>query len=432
MKEQVKIPTGKVERALNFVGAGAKVGGNYVKYWVKKGMGDQNAREDLDKSNADDIYNTLSTLKGSALKVAQMLSMDKNLLPTAYQDKFQLAQYSAPPLSYPLVKRTFTQELGQSPDSVFDSFTQKAVHAASIGQVHKATLDNKTYAVKVQYPGVAESVSSDLKMVKPIAVRLFNMQGTDIDKYFDEVRGKLLEETDYVLELNRGKKITEACKHIEGLSFTEYFPELSSERILTMSWMEGEPLSEFLKKNPSQELRNYLGQAMWDFYHFQIYKLKMVHADPHPGNFIITNENKLGVIDFGCVKEIPTHFFDNYFELLNPKTMENESRFEQILYNLDFLLKEDDKTKIPFYKNVFKQMIMLLSKPFYTKEFDFSDPAFFGEIYALGEKFSKMKELKEANGARGSQDGLYINRTYFGLYNMLHLIGATIKTELPE
>jgi predicted unusual protein kinase regulating ubiquinone biosynthesis (AarF/ABC1/UbiB family) len=432
MKEQITIPTGKVSRALNFVGAGAKVGANYVKYYVKKQVGDeQKARDEMDQSNADDIYQTLSTLKGSALKVAQMLSMDRNILPAAYQDKFQLAQYSAPPLSYPLVKRTFMSELHQDPEKLFDRFNTVASHAASIGQVHQAEKGGKTYAVKIQYPGVAQSVSSDLRMVRPIATRLFNLQGSDINKYFDEVRIKLLEETDYPLEMKRGRMISEACRHLDNTVFPEYYSEWSSQRILTMSWMHGRPLPEFLATNPSVEDRNKIGQALWDFYHYQIYHLKMVHADPHPGNFLVDDSGRLVVLDFGCVKEIPESFFRDYFKLLTPGILEEEEEFHQTLYALDFLLKDDDPQKVPFYTSVFKQMISLLSRPFYTETFDFSDATFFNEIYATGERFTSMKELKEANGARGSQHGLYINRTYFGLYNLLHIIQAKVDTRIP-
>jgi len=432
LKEQIKIPTTKVQRALKLVGTGAKIGGNYVKYWTQKSLGNEEAKNNLDESNATDIYDSLSELKGSALKVAQMLSMDKNILPQAYQNKFQMAQYSAPPLSYPLVLRTFKQELGKSPLDIFESFSQKAIHAASIGQVHKAIWQGKQLAVKIQYPGVAESVNSDLKMVKPIATRLLNLQGASIDKYFEEVREKLLEETDYHLELKRGQWIADQSKELEGVVFPKYYKEISSKRIISMEWIEGKPLQEFLNQNPNQETRNKIGQMLWDFYHFQIYNLKLVHADPHPGNFLVTPKNELAVLDFGCVKEIPTHFFDNYFELIRPETIQNPARFDEILYNLEFILKEDAADKVPFYKKVFRDMIMLLSKPFYKESFDFSEPSYFKEIYDLGEKYSKMKELKEANGARGSQHGIYINRTYFGLYNLLHMLGATVQTKIPN
>jgi predicted unusual protein kinase regulating ubiquinone biosynthesis (AarF/ABC1/UbiB family) len=166
---QDKIPTSKVERAMKLVGTGAKIGGNYLKYYAKKTINAEISKEELHANNANDIYQSLSQLKGSALKVAQMLSMDKNLLPRAYTDKFALSQYSAPPMSGPLVVRTFQKSVGKSPFDVFDKFNTQCSAAASIGQVHQAEKDGKRMAVKVQYPGIADSIQSDLKMVKPVA-----------------------------------------------------------------------------------------------------------------------------------------------------------------------------------------------------------------------------------------------------------------------
>src|SRR5690606_27441651 len=113
VKEQESIPVAKVQRAAKFIATGAKVGGNYVKHYAKKMVNPSLDKEELHSNNATDIYNSLSELKGSALKVAQMMSMDKNLLPRAYQDKFTMAQYSAPPLSYPLVVKTFQKYFGK-------------------------------------------------------------------------------------------------------------------------------------------------------------------------------------------------------------------------------------------------------------------------------------------------------------------------------
>src|SRR5690554_808775 len=159
-KEQGSIPVSKVQRAAKFLSTGAKVGGNYIKHYAKKIADPSLDRQELHTNNANDIYRSLSELKGSALKVAQMMSMDKNLLPQAYQDKFSMAQYSAPPLSYPLVVKTFQKQFGKLPEQIFDTFTKSAVNAASIGQVHQAILEGKKLAVKVQYPGVADSLSS--------------------------------------------------------------------------------------------------------------------------------------------------------------------------------------------------------------------------------------------------------------------------------
>ncbi|MEZ4803982.1 MAG: AarF/ABC1/UbiB kinase family protein [Bacteroidia bacterium] len=428
MKEQIKIPTSKIQRAASFAGAGAKIGGNYLKYYLKKAVDSGTNRDELNEDNAEDIYDTLSKLKGSALKVAQMLSMDKNLMPKAYQNKFQLAQYSAPPLSYPLVLKTFQQEFKKEPLELFDSFGKSAMHAASIGQVHKATIKDKTFAVKIQYPGVADSVSSDLKLVKPLATRILNLKGKDIDKYFKEVENKLLEETDYKLELKRSIEISKACSKVNGVFFPNYYPEYSSNRILSMDWIDGLPLSEFVKGNHSQDVLNKVGQAIWDFYLHQIFVLKSVHADPHPGNFIITADNQVGVIDFGCVKEIDPIFHKDYFTLLDSEAINNDILFTHILFKLEYLLKEDSAKVVPVLKKSFKEMLDLLGRPFNSDTFDFSDDSYFKQIYDLGERFSKMIELKEANGARGPQDAIYINRTCFGLYGILNILGSKIDT----
>ncbi|MDF9795774.1 putative unusual protein kinase regulating ubiquinone biosynthesis (AarF/ABC1/UbiB family) [Catalinimonas alkaloidigena] len=432
MKEQSRIPTSKVQRASRFVRTGAKVGGNYVKYYAKRAFNPQHSREDLHLDNAEDIYEGLSELKGSALKVLQMMSMDKNLLPTAYGDRFAMAQYSAPPLSFPLVIKTFNKYFGKSPDQLYDTFSKNAKNAASIGQVHEATLEGKTLAVKIQYPGVASSVSSDLKIVKPFAIRLFNINERDLDHYMEEVESKLLEETDYDLELKRSVEISEQCGHIDNLYFPNYYPELSCEKIITMDWLEGKHMKEFLQDNPSQEVRNSIGQALWDFYDFQIHQLQQVHADPHPGNFLMRKDGTLGIIDFGCVKVIPEDFYQKYFKLIRKDMLINEQELDDIFFDLQFINENDSEQDKKLFKGIFKEMIGLLGKPFHHDEFDFADDTYFQQIFALSEKVSNMKEVRESRSARGPRDALYINRTYFGLYNLLNALQANVVTRKPE
>jgi len=432
IKEQESIPTSKVQRASKFISAGAKVGGNYVKHYAKKMVNPSLTKDDLHTSNAADIYSSLSELKGSALKVAQMMSMDKNILPRAYQDKFIMAQYSAPPLSYPLVVRTFQKYFGKLPEAMFDTFTKSAVNAASIGQVHKATRDGKNYAVKIQYPGVADSVSSDLKMVRPFAYRLLNMNEQELDHYMDEVEEKLLEETDYELEVLRSKEISLACSHIPNLKFPTYYPELSSERIITMDWLDGLHIKEWMETNPSQEERNKIGQALWDFYHHQVHNLKQVHADPHPGNFIIQEGTNLGIIDFGCVKVIPQDFYHGYFSLIKKDLLIKEEELNQIFFDLGFVSDKDTPEEQVYFKSVFKEMISLLGEPFHSEEFDFAEDAYFNKIFMMGDRISNDKMFKKSKQARGSRHGLYINRTYFGIYNLLNQLGAKIVTTKPD
>jgi predicted unusual protein kinase regulating ubiquinone biosynthesis (AarF/ABC1/UbiB family) len=428
MKEQNSIPTSRFSRTGKFIKTGAKLGGNYLKYYSKRLVSDEEAANaDLQRDNAADIYDTLSELKGSALKVAQMMSLDQGLLPAAYTDKFAQAQYSAPPLSYPLVVKTIQSTLGSGPGELFDSFDKSATAAASIGQVHKAQKAGKTLAVKVQYPGVADSISSDLKMVKPIVSTMFNISGSEIDHYLGEVEARLLEETDYQLELQRSKDITKACAHLKGLVFPVYYPELSGKRVLTMDWLEGLHLDAYLKTNPSQEERNRAGQLLWDFYDHQIHSLMQVHADPHPGNFLFRPEG-LGVIDFGCVKTFTPEFHDLYFQLMQPAVEKDAGAFNKLLYQLNFLLESDNPTEVAHFTGVFADVLNLLGRPFFNDRFDFSDQAYFNEIYALSDLYTNDKLLRKAKAARGPKDAIYLNRTYFGLYSILNRLGAKVDT----
>jgi len=420
MKTIDSIPTGKISRASKLVKTGAKVGVNYLKYYGDKiTKTEEQAKDRLDQNNAEDIYDGLKQLKGSALKVAQMLSMEKSILPQAYVEKFSLAQFSVPPLSAPLVEKTFKKYFGKLPSQIYDAFNLNSVNAASIGQVHLAEKDGKKLAVKIQYPGVAESISSDLAMVKPIAIKMFNIKGKDSDKYFREVEDKLVEETNYILEVAQSKEIVNACKHIPNLKFPRYYEELSSERIITMDWMQGEHLSEFTAYNTDQNKANQLGQALWDFYMYQMHVLKKVHADPHPGNFLVSKEGDLIALDFGCMKAIPEDFYVPYFELAVRDNIENRDFFNEKMYQLEILKAEDTKEETLFFTALFHEMLSLFTQPFDGDVFDFSDPKFFDAITELGQKYSKSTELRKMNGNRGSKHFIYINRTFFGLYNLM-------------
>jgi len=426
MKIQESMPTTKVERSAKFVKTGFQIGGNYIKHYSKKIFNPDLSRDELNEDNASDIYNSLSELKGSALKIAQMLSMDKNILPRAYVDKFTQSQYNAPPLSGPLIVRTFSKSFGKSPEKIFDKFTIKSTHAASIGQVHEAELNGKKLAVKIQYPGVGDSISSDLKLVKPFAFRLLGMTEKELNIYIKEVEERLLEETDYELEVRRSIQFSEACKDLANVVFPSYYPELSSSRIITMDWLEGMHLKEFLQTNPSQALKNKIGQALWDFYNFQQHELRAVHADPHPGNFLITKDDQLGVIDFGCIKEMPTDFYHPFFSLTSTDLFEDKEATIDAFRQLEMILPNDNEAQIEFYYKAYKEMISLFAKPYVNSVFDFSKKDFFDELYAYGEKITKMPEFKQA---RGVKHFIYINRTNFGLYNILHELQATVRTD---
>lgn len=426
MKEQNTIPSSKTGRSARFVKTGIQIGGNYIKHYSKRLFNPELGREELNEDNAQDIYNSLSELKGSALKVAQMLSMDKNILPQSYTDRFSQSQYNAPPLSGPLIVRTFTKNFGKAPEQIFDKFELVSKNAASIGQVHSAELNGKKLAVKIQYPGVADSISSDLKMVKPFAFRLLGMSEKELNIYMKEVEERLLEETDYELEVRRSIEFSEACSALENVVFPTYYPELSSKRIITMDWIDGMHLKEFLETEPSQEIRNKIGQALWDFYNFQQHHLRAVHADPHPGNFLITPDMKLCAIDFGCIKEMPDDFYYPFFSLVSNDIINNKVKTLEAFRALEMIQKDDTDSQVEFYYRNYREMIGLFAKPYAGDFFDFSDDSFFRELYLHGERIANMPEFKQA---RGVKHFIYINRTNYGLYSILHDLKARVNTQ---
>jgi predicted unusual protein kinase regulating ubiquinone biosynthesis (AarF/ABC1/UbiB family) len=430
LKTLDSIPTHKIERATKLVSTGVKIGGNYLRYYGEKLIRGEEDKDKLNANNAKDIYDGLKELKGSALKVAQMLSMEKNLMPQAYVEQFSLAQFSVPPLSGALVKKTIRKYLGADPEALFDTFSMQSENAASIGQVHRATKEGKALAVKIQYPGVANSIRSDLAIVKPIALKMFNLKGKDTDRYFEEVENKLLEETDYLQELQSSQMISEAAKVLPNLTFPKYYPKWTTSKILTMDWMEGVHLSEYVKREKlNQKERNLLGQTLWDFYMFQIHGLRKVQADPHPGNFMVSEQGELIAIDFGCIKEIPEDFYIPYFELSKKENIEDQESFVKLLTDLEILLDTDTEEETTYFLALFQKMMRLFTKPFHDQHFDFSDAVFWDAISNLSKDFTEDSQLRQMNGNRGSKHFIYINRTFFGLYHLLHDLEAQIETE---
>jgi predicted unusual protein kinase regulating ubiquinone biosynthesis (AarF/ABC1/UbiB family) len=193
-----------------------------------------------------------------------------------------------------------------------------------------------------------------------------------------------------------------------------------------MDWMNGIHLSEFTKTNTNQEVANKIGQSLWDFYMYQIHVLKKVHADPHPGNFLVNPENQLVALDFGCMKQIPNAFYIPYFELINKEIIDNKSLFNDKLFELEILRTDDSEDEIAYFTSMFYDLLSLFTQPFQSDTFDFSDASFFENIALLGERFANDTNLRKMNGNRGSKHFIYMNRTFFGLYNLMFDLKAKI------
>ncbi len=429
MKEQDKIPTSKVERASKVFRTSMKVGANYIKHNAQKVVSKNVDDNALNEKNAEELFKLMSQLKGTTLKIAQMMSMDNGMLPKAYADKFAQAQNSAMALSGPLVMNTFKKYIGKSPNEIYDKFNVNAVYAASIGQVHEAYKDGNKLAVKLQYPGVADSIHSDINMVKPLFLRFIGVKEKDVKQYFEEFEERLNEECDYELELKNGIEIAEDTKHIPDLIIPKYYKELSAKKILTMEWIDAKPLQYFIDHEKNQDKKNKIGQTLLDFLHTSIHEHQRFHADPHPGNFLVTADNKLVVLDFGCVKTIPKNFYNYYFSLVKDDVFNDEKKLRKCLEGLDMLRESDSKETAALFFETSVKAIQNMSKPMKSDTFYFGNKEFYDRLQSQGEEIFNNKQFRKPDAMRGSRHAIYLHRAFYGLYSILYKLNATVNID---
>lgn len=417
-------PSSKFERGSRIAKTGLKVGTNYAKRYLRKKSGKQDDDSDsaFHSENAKEVFKEFTNLRGTALKIAQGMSMDQGFLPDEFAEVMSQAQYSVPPINKALVRSIIKRELGAYPEQLFAKFESEAFAAASIGQVHKAELkDGRKVAIKIQYPNVRETINSDLGMAKML-VKRFIKKGADIEPYFEEVKSTLLQETDYQHE---GEQIKLFRERFKGLNIVipEWVQKFSTEKVLCMTYLEGRHLGEFLKENPSQEQRNHFGQLLWDFFHQQIQEKDYVHADTHPGNFFFTYDGKLGVVDFGCVKKFPEEFFMNYLRLLPTHLRSDETAIRKLYHKLNVINPDaDNPGREEKYFQFARKYGMTFAEPYKYEVFDFGDEGYRNTIRYF------TKDAPIGNEPRGSQHFLYTTRVHLGLYNLLMKLGAHINT----
>lgn len=421
-------PSSKVKRSSVAARAGLKVGANYARYLARRttGADKKSARQSLHDSNARDLFGQLTKLRGSALKMAQGLSMDPGVLPEEFTEVLSQAQYSVPPMSAALVRRLVTKALGDPPETVFKSFTPQAVAAASLGQVHRAVMkDGREVAVKIQYPNVRESIDSDLQMMRGIAGR-FVPPGT-LDPYLEEVRDRLMEETDYRLE-GRNIQYFSGQYTSDEIVTPRWIEQLTTQKVLTMTWVEGRHLKEFLAAEPTQEARNAYGQLLWDFVHRQIASEQLtVHADAHPGNFLFRDDGRLGVLDFGCVKRFPREFRDDLLRLFQARMVDDELALRTMYESLEILRPTQSDEMQSFLLDVLDEFGRLIALPYRDDVFDFSDGRLLEGLQKLVPRLTGREAIRHREPV-GSRHFVFVNRLLMGLLSIMTKLEARVST----
>ena len=308
-------------------GSKSQVGGRLKRYakvtTTMSGLAARMAGErylgmDIDRDrHAAQLREALGSLKGPLMKVAQILSTIPDALPAEYAEELASLQADAPSMGWLFVKRRMAAELGADWQSQFAEFDRTAISAASLGQVHKAVSpDGQPLAVKLQYPDMASAIDADLRQLK-LLFQLYERFDSAIstNDIYNELSDRLHEELDYCREAANLALYRDMLKDEAHVTMPQYLPELSTGRVLTMSWVEGQKLMAWLEGAPSQEERNQVAMNMFRAWYVPFYFYGVIHGDPHLGNYSIDNRLNINLMDFGSIRIFRPDFVSGVIDL---------------------------------------------------------------------------------------------------------------------
>ena len=272
---------------------------------------------ELDRGkHANQLREALGSLKGPLMKVAQILSTIPDALPKEYAEELAALQADAPSMGWLFVKRRMRSELGDGWEDKFDSFDKKACSAASLGQVHQARYNNEKVAVKLQYPDMDSAINADLNQLK-LVFSLYERIDSAISTkdIHSELSDRLKEELDYHREALNMQLYRLMLADENEVVLPEPIKELSTSRILTMRWVEGQKLMKYLEAEPSQEDRNKVAVNMFRTWYVPFYYYGVIHGDPHLGNYSIGENLKINLMDFGSIRVFRPEFVGGVIDL---------------------------------------------------------------------------------------------------------------------
>ncbi len=426
------IPISKIARGKVIGKAILKIGGKKSKEQIKQlflsNEQKELSKEKNQKETAKIIMESLGELKGVSIKIAQQIALSMPFLPPSYLNEISKSFQSVPPLNRALVRKIIHQELGEYPKNIFEEFEDKPFGSASLGQVHRAKKGIKDMAVKIQYAGIGNTIRSDLSMLS-FALRRF-AKGGNIDHIMKEITVRLYEEVDYKHEAKNLEYFYDNLKH-PHITIPKFYPNFSTNKILATSYLSGSNLDDFLASNPSKELKNHYAQTIFDSFFISLYKLKCVHADPNPGNFIFMKNKMLGLIDFGCVKRVNSNFLKSYNNLhLSLIDGVYDKYITKQYLELGMIDKASEEEMLLFYRNVIKPLDSIYIEIFLEDKYKFkSNNAFSKRGF---ETILKIQKEETQSVHKLNEEYIFLDRTLLGYYALFERMEATIDTQFAK
>lgn len=415
MQSYNTIPTSKAARLGVASKVAAKTSIKNLVHKGKKALGRTTSKSETEfkKEVSSELFHSLTYLRGTALKIAQILSLETNLFSEEFQKELSKSCYQVPPLNKSIVRKVFLNELNKAPEKVFDKFEEKAFAAASIGQVHSAVESDNDLAVKVQYPGISKTIESDIKLVRTLFKRVPQKQFNPdtLDSLLDEIEERLYEEVNYENEI----QVTNFFREnnlIEGVKIPKTYIDYSGKTILTSEKIKGFHLDEWLETNPNQNEKNQIAQKILDFHIHSFRDLKRVHADPNPGNYLFLTNGDLGIIDFGCTRTITERYIQTQKIRMNHfLNGDYEAAWNQLV--------DSGRAEGPVPEKIRIQMELakLRTK---DKTFDFKKHPNY--VNTLVDSLIYIKGIKETTGS-----ALFYLRGLIGIFRICEQLGAEIE-----
>lgn len=370
------------------------------------------------------LAESLSQLKGAAMKVGQLLSLDSSdILPKEVTDVLSQLQNKAEPTSFDSVKGVLDKQLTQEQLATL-KIEETAHSAASIGQVHIAYRGDQKLALKVQYPGVRDSIHSDLVILRKVASAFISVSGKkmDLQPMFAEFETVLIQETDYQRELNL---MTEYRNHIKTSNLDNLYivpkaiPELSTSSVLVMSFEDGVPLKEWIDSNPTQQQREHIAHLILDLYCREFFDWGLVQTDPNYGNFLVRNNSQLVLLDFGAARNYEKSFVQDYCSVLVALDSRQDDAILETSIDFELIDKRESESTKEKYLVFMKKSLEPFSKE--LQPFHFADKDYADKSLSIGRDFTSSLKYSAP-----PKHILLLHRKLGGIFNIIRKMDVAL------
>lgn len=412
-----EISTSRLGRAARMGKVALGSGGRLVRREAKRALGRDDS-EDMEALGAD-LFQSLSEMRGVAMKLGQMLSYLDGVLPPEAQRVLTLLQRDAPPLPLSALESVLTEDLGAPIERLFTSFDERPLAAASIGQVHRATLpDGTPVAVKIQYPGIAEAMAVDLSNARILGLfqrALFFR--TNTKAIFAELEARFLEECDYRREAEHQRRFALRFAGHPSIVIPEVHLSHSGRRVLTTTFEEGLGFYEWLDQAPSEAARRQAATTLYRFYLGSFYLDGIFNCDPHPGNYIFREDGKIVFLDHGSVRVFEPERRQAWIEMCLATCSDDQERMHRASQAVGFV-----PPNVSYDREALRALLRYLYQAHLEDhEFDFSrmSPAdTFRQMFTENPNLFRMDM---------PADAVFLNRITFGLVSILSEVGVTLN-----